>query len=365
MRWLILCLAIPLLLFSQNKKFRVYTVAFYNVENLFDTIKGINYDQEWLPQSGWTSVKYTIKLKLLSSVIPQIGTNTTQINAPVIVGVAEVENRDVLEDLVKTPGMAPHNYGVIHFDSPDRRGIDVGFLYKKNQFTPTSYSKHPLYIYEGKKNKKVNIMVGNDDDAAENNINVDVKTKRVYTRDQLLVSGLLDGEEIFIIVNHWPSRSGGEKRSSPYREAAADLNRKIIDSLFKINPDSKIITMGDLNDGPYNKSVTRNLGAVGKRDDIVPKGMFNPMYQMHRDGIGTIAYRDAWDVFDQIIISESLAKKTDDYSSLRYWKAGIYNPTYLQQKSGQWKGYPLRNSNSEPGYSDHFPVYIYLVKEYK
>jgi len=350
---------------AQDKKFKVHTIAFYNVENLFDTIKGPNYDEEWLPLNGWTSKKYNKKINNLGFVMPQIGTNATQNNSPVIIGVSEVENRGVLEDLVKSPSMLPHNYGVIHFDSPDKRGIDVGLLYKKNVFTPTSFSKHPLYIYESTETKKGNVKVGDDADAAENNVNVDVNTKRVYTRDQLLVSGLLDGEEVHIIVNHWPSRSGGEKRSSPYREKAADLNKHLIDSLYKVNPEAKIITMGDLNDGPYNKSVTRNLGAVGKRDDVAPNGLFNPMYQMQRDGMGTIAYRDAWDVFDQIIISEPLARKTNDYSTLRYWKAGIYNPNYLQQKSGQWKGYPLRNSNGEPGFSDHFPVYIYLIKEYK
>lgn len=353
---------------AQNKQYRVHTIAFYNLENLFDTIKGPNYDEEWLPNGaqGWNTEKYKKKLENLSTVIPQIGVNKTQQpNSPVVVGVCEVENRGVLEDLVKTPLMLPHDYGVIHFDSPDKRGIDVGLLYKKKNFTPTSFSKHTLYIYNGKETKDVKIKVGDEAEGAENNVNIDVKTKRIYTRDQLLVSGLLDGEEVHFIVNHWPSRSGGEKKSSPNREKAADLNKKIIDSLYAINPEAKIITMGDLNDGPYNKSVTRNLGAVGKRDNVSAKGLFNPMYQMHREGMGTIAYRDAWDIFDQIIVSEPLARKTNDYSSLRYWKAGIYNPTFLQQNAGQWKGYPLRNSNGVPGYSDHFPVYVYLLKEQK
>ncbi|UYW01053.1 endonuclease/exonuclease/phosphatase family protein [Flavobacterium agricola] len=348
---------------AQDKKFQVHTVAFYNVENLFDTIKGTNYDQDWLPSSGWTSQKYNKKINNLAFVISQIGTNATQHNSPVLIGVAEVENRSVLEDLVKAPNMVPHNYGVIHFDSPDKRGIDVGLLYKKNVFTPISYSKHPLYIYENLKPKKTKKESVETD--LESNVNYDPTTKRVYTRDQLLVTGLLDGEEVHVIVNHWPSRSGGEKRSSPFREKAADLNKKIIDSLYVINPKAKIITMGDLNDGPYNKSVTKNLGAVAKRDELVAGGIFNPMYQMYKDGMGTIAYRDAWDIFDQILVSEPLARKTNNYDSLRYWKAGIYNPTYLQQKSGQYKGYPLRNSNNEPGYSDHFPVYIYLIKEHK
>ncbi|MBQ0116660.1 MAG: endonuclease/exonuclease/phosphatase family protein [Flavobacterium sp.] len=365
--WSLLALTLlaTTLSFGQAKKFKIHTVAFYNVENLFDTIKGPNFDEEWLPNGaqGWNSAKYNKKLGLLSKVIPEIGTNDQQKESPVVVGVTEVENRGVLEDLVKTPNMIKHNYGVVHFDSPDKRGIDVGFLYKKDKFTPISYKNIPLYIYQGMETKNVKITVGEDNEAT-NNINVDVNTKRVYTRDQLLVTGILEGEEVHFIVNHWPSRSGGEKRSSPFREAAGKLNRKIIDSLYAINPDAKVMTMGDMNDGPYNKSITTSLGAVGDRNNVVKGGLYNPMYQMHKEGLGTLAYRDAWDVFDQIIISEPLTRK-DDYSSLRYWKAGIYDKDYLKQKSGQYKGYPLRNSNGEPGYSDHFPVYIYLLKEIK
>ncbi|MBN9284601.1 MULTISPECIES: endonuclease/exonuclease/phosphatase family protein [Flavobacterium] len=348
---------------AQNKKFKVHTIAFYNLENLFDTIKGPNNDEEWLPKGAqsWTRQKYQKKLDNLSRVLPEIGTGENP-NAPVIIGCAEVENRGVLEDLVKQPRMLEKGYGVIHFDSPDKRGIDVGFLYQKKHFQPTSYKNIPLYIYENEEglNKKTK---SDGDDKADDNVNVDAKTKRVYTRDQLLVTGLLDGEEISVIVNHWPSRSGGEKKSSPFREAAGALNKKIIDSLYKINPNAKVITMGDLNDGPYNKSIKVALGAKGKKEDVKEFGMFNPMEQMSKDGLGTLAYRDAWDIFDQIIVSEPLIRK--DYSSLRFWKAGIFNKPYLIQKTGQYQGYPLRNSNGEPGFSDHFPVYIYLIKEVK
>jgi hypothetical protein len=165
------------------------------------------------------------------------------------------------------------------------------------------------------------------------------------------------------IVNHWPSRSGGEKRSSPYREAAGALNRKIIDSLQKINPDAKVITMGDLNDGPYNKSVKKQIGAVAKKEQLKPGGVFNPMEEMSNKGIGSLAYRDAWDLFDQMMLTEPFLRA--DYSSFRFWKAGVFNKPYLIQPDGQYKGYPLRNSPSEPGYSDHFAVYLYLVKEHK
>jgi hypothetical protein len=258
----------------------------------------------------------------------------------VILGVCEIENRVVLEDLIKQPKLAAKDYGIIHYDSPDGRGIDVGLIYQKNHFKPTSSSSIPLIV-----------------------LNIDGSGKRVYTRDQLLVSGYLDGEEMHFIVNHWPSRSGGEKRSSPYREAAGALNRKIIDSLQKINPDAKVITMGDLNDGPYNKSVKKQIGAVAKKEQLKPGGVFNPMEDMSNKGIGSLAYRDAWDLFDQMMLTEPFLRT--DYSSFRFWKAGVFNRPYLIQPDGQYKGYPLRNSPSEPGYSDHFAVYLYLVKEHK
>ena len=199
------------------------------------------------------------------------------------------------------------------------------------------------------------------DEDSEDKMVTDVKSKRVYTRDQLLVTGYLDGEEISFIVNHWPSRSGGEKRSSPYREAAGRLNRQIIDSLYKINPNAKVITMGDLNDGPMNKSVKKELGAKGKKSDVAEFGIYNPMEEMSKKGIGTLAYRDSWDLFDQMMLTQPLVRK--EGTGWIYWKAGVYNKPFLVQKEGRWKGYPLRNSNGVPGFSDHFPVYVYLIKE--
>lgn len=327
--------------FSQQKKFKVHTIAFYNLENLFDTNDDPDVnDSEYTPANGWTKEKYQKKLENLSRVLAEIGTSDQQVNPPSIIGVCELENRGVLEDLVKQPKLIDKEYEIIHFNSPDKRGIDVGFLYQKKHFTPTSYINVPLYI--------------ND---------IDDKSKRIFTRDQLLVTGYLDGEEMHFIVNHWPSRTGGEKKSSPYREAAGALNKKIIDSLQKINPDAKVITMGDMNDGPYNRSIKKALGAVGKKEEVKPGGMYNPMEEMSKKGIGSLAYRDAWDLFDQMIVSEPFIR--NDYSSYRYWKAGVYNKPFLVQTSGQFKGYPLRNSNGEPGFSDHFPVYLYLIKEYK
>lgn len=327
---------------AQEKKFKMHTIAFYNVENLFDTKDDENVnDEEYTPTKGWTDEKYRQKLKNLERVIVEIGTSDKQKNAPTIIGVCEIENRGVLEDLVKMPKLAEKGYGVIHFDSPDGRGIDTGLLYQQKYFTPTSYANIPLMI-----------------------TNIDGSGRRVYTRDQLLVSGYMDGEEMHFIVNHWPSRSGGEKRSSTYREAAGALNRKIMDSLLKINPKSKIITMGDLNDGPYNKSVKKEIGAKLKKSELKVSGdIFNPFEQMAKDGNATLFYRDSGDIFDQIMISQQFV--LEDFSTFQYWKAGIYNKPYMIQQTGQYKGYPLRNSPAEPGFSDHFPVYIYLVKEVK
>jgi len=343
---------------AQEKKFKVRTVAFYNVENLFDTINGPNNDEEYLPKSGWTSKKYKKKLSNLGKVISGIGTNDQQKDAPVLLGVAEVENRGVLEDLVRDPQLAKFDYGVVHFDSPDKRGIDVGLLYQKKHFKPTSFINVPLIIYRdmAKEDKK------KDEEVTDDKIEVTVD-KRIYTRDILLVTGLLDGEEINVMVNHWPSRSGGEKMSSPYREAAGRLARKIMDSVYKVNPKAKIICMGDLNDGTYNKSVKVGIGAKLKKTEVQEFGVFNPFEQMAKDGNATLFYRDSGDIFDQIMVSETLIQP--DYSSFRYWKAGIYNKQFLIQTTGQYKGYPLRNSPSEPGFSDHFPVYVYLVEESK
>lgn len=360
--WLVIFISsITFLAQAQDKQFKVHTIAFYNLENLFDTAKDpVKYDEEYTPAKGWTKENYNKKLDNLARVISEIGMSDVQKNPPVVIGTCEVENRGVLEDLVKHPKLIDLGYSIVHFDSPDARGIDVALLYQGKYFTPTSYANIPLYLTNDMlKGKKKEEDVNEEDDANEEASN----SKRKYTRDQLLVTGLLDGEEINFIVNHWPSRSGGEKRSSPFREAAGKLNRKIIDSLYKINPDAKIVTMGDLNDDPINKSVKKELGTVASRDEIQKFGMYNPMEKMYKNGEGTLGYRDAWNLFDQIIVSEPLVRK--EYSTWTYWKAARFIKPYLIQNEGRWKGYPKRNSNGVPGYSDHFPVYIYLVKEAK
>lgn len=340
---LILFLSASISFAQQEKQYKINTVAFYNVENLFDYERDTSiYDEDWTPEgrNNWTRENYEDKLSKLARVISEIGADVAG-TSPAIVGVAEVENRRVLEDLVNEPALRKDNYGIVHFDSPDRRGIDVALLYKKNVFTPTDYKAHELLLYD-----------------SENS------NKRIYTRDQLLVSGMLDGEMVHLIVNHWPSRYGGEKRSRPNRMKAAELTRQIIDSLFTEDPYAKIIEMGDMNDDPTSPSIKEGLKAKRSREGLKMKELYNPMEELHRKGLGTLAYRDAWNLFDQMIVSTELTKK--DYSSYRFYKAGIYNKNYLQTPRGKYKGYPFRmfaNGGYTGGYSDHFPVYVYLIKE--
>lgn len=327
---------------QNEKKYKIITLAFYNVENLFDYEDDpLTFDEEWTPdgKNHWTKELYEAKVTNMAKVISEIGEDVTG-TSPTIIGLCELENRRVLEDLVNDPLLISKNYGIVHFDSPDRRGIDVGLLYQKKLFTPTNYKSHELYIYQ-------------DND----------RSKRLYTRDQLLVSGMLDGEKIHVIVNHWPSRYGGEERSRPKRIKAAELNKQIIDSLFSEDPYAKIITMGDLNDDPTSQSIKIILKTKKERENVKLKELYNPMENMHKKGMGTLGYRDAWNLFDQIIISAEFLKK--DYSSYRFFKAGIFNKSYLQTPRGQYKGYPFRSfvNGFTGGYSDHFPVYIYLIKE--
>ena len=324
---------------AQEKQFKVATIAFYNLENLFDTLdtpdkKDIEYTPEGLKK--WDSKKYYSKLKNMSEVIAQIGTDVAKI-PPAVIGVSEIENRAVLEDLVKTPALAKYNYKVIHYESPDRRGVDVGLLYQASMFEVTKTTSTTLKVE------------GMDD---------------FRTRDQLVVSGLLDGEKIHIIVNHWPSRYGGEKRSKPLRNAAADLTRSLADSLMKIDENAKIIIVGDLNDDPINESLIKHLKAKKTVDQTKPGELYNTTYPLFQKGLGTLAYRDGWNLFDQIIVSYSLLGK--DKSSFKLYKTKIFNDDFLKQKNGRYKGYPLRTHAGgvyKNGYSDHFPVYLFLIKE--
>ena len=185
-----------------------------------------------------------------------------------------------------------------------------------------------------------------------------------FTRDVLYVKGIMDGDTIHVFVNHWPSRSGGEERSIPARAAAAMVAKNKVDSLMAINPNTKVIIMGDLNDDPISPSVAKVLNAKGKEKDVKPGGLFNPWLEMYKKGIGTLAYQDAWGLFDQIIISSGWLSK--EQAGYYFQKQSIFNKEFLVQKTGKFKGYSKRTWDGityNYGYSDHFPVYVMLLKK--
>ncbi len=340
-------LILPILVFTlsglysqeNDQEYFIACIGYYNLENLFDTIDSPDIeDFEFTPQGDarWDHEKYQKKLQNLASVISQIGKDVTP-DGLVILGFSEVENRDVVEDLVKTKQLTDAGYKIIHHDSPDRRGIDVGFIYKPDYFLPVTINAVPLIVED------------NED---------------FVTRDQLVVTGKLAGEEISLIVMHWPSRRGGEKRSKPYRAAAADLCRHIVDSLLSINPEAKIITLGDFNDNPKDESIKHHLKTSGKVDNLKGHELYNPMEGIYKKGIGTTAWRDSWSLFDQMMVSKALTGK--DYTTLKLYKTFVFNKDFLEQPEGRYKGYPWRTYAGGiylGGYSDHYPVYMYLIKE--
>lgn len=326
-----------------KKEYNVHTIAFYNVENLFDLEKDPNtvfHGRTLRGESYYTQEVYNAKLKNLSKVIADIGRDFTG-TTPTIIGLAEIENFNVMNDLVNQDALRESEYSIVHYDSPDLRGIDVGLIYKKGAFIPTHSISHGLKL-----------------------INAENASRKLHTRDQLVVSGLLEEELVYLIVHHWPSQSGGKGKSLPHRIKAGELNRKIIDSIFKLDPSAKIINMGDFNDAPISSSIKESLITSSSRNEMKTTDMYNPMESMHHKGLGTLAWRDNWSLFDQIMVSSELVNK--DFSSMRFYQAGIFNPPYLTTPHGKFKGYPYRSYSSEGwtgGYSDHFPVFIYLVKE--
>ena len=326
--------------FAQEKQaYKVGLVGFYNLENLFDTIDDPNKnDEEFLPQGAnqWNTEKYLSKLHNMAYAISTIGIDWSP-DGVAVLGLSEMENRTVLEDLVAQPELKSRNYQIVHYDSPDRRGVDVGLIYNPKYFRLTS-------------SKSYRTVVPNDPE--------------FITRDQLLVSGLFDGEPMHFIVMHWPSRAGGEKRSMPGRVAAAELCRHIADSIMRSDPNAKIVMMGDFNDYPDNKTVTEHLRASGNMKDLRDGEFYNAMYDLHKKGIGTNYYRDVPGVLDQMILTPALLP--NGYDSYQFKNAKVHNKEFLKQHGGKYNGYPFRTFGSGVwmgGYSDHFPVYVILLKK--
>lgn len=329
-----LTVALPSQAQAQRKGKRMFGVAFYNLENLFDTINNNGkYDLEFSPQGDnkWNSQKYWHKIDNMAYAISKFKTNTTPLG-PAIIGVSEVENITVLQDLVKADAIKDLDLRIVHHDSPDARGIDVGLLYNPRFFQLINVTNHTL------------------------------TTVNFRTRDQMCVVGLLGGKRVGVIVNHWPSRRGGAA-SEPSRVAAATLTKQIADSLLTVDPNMGVIIMGDLNDDPSDKSCAEVLGAVKKPSQCKPGGLYNPFWEKLDKGIGSYIYRGSWDLFDQIIVNYNLVSGK---AGLKFYDAKVLNFDFLKQADGQYKNYPFRTFSGGAwigGYSDHFPTEIFLVQD--
>lgn len=329
-----------------QKEFEVACVGFYNQENLFDTIVDPDTNKilqdDFTPHGpkSWDSKKYKEKLENMSFAIGKMGLESTP-DGMAVLGVAEIENRQVLEDLVSQKAIKDRDYQIVHYDSPDRRGIDVALLYQPKYFTLESSKTFTLKI-EGK--------------------------DHFYTRDQLLVTGELLGERMHFIVCHWPSRRGGEKKSGPLRVAAAELTMQIMDSIRTAEPDAKIIMMGDLNDDPVSKSIKKVMKPQSDAQFVEKTDLFNPTANLYKSGNGTLGYNDAWNLFDQMIITGPFIDLEKSYDDFGYYSFKIFNEAFLTEQEGQYKGYPHRTYSYGQyiaGYSDHFPVYITLLRAKK
>ena len=377
---------------QKGKLRKVATIGFLNVENLFDTVPSSDYIDgtkdfsnpafhrsvpldslkyletteeyrgEWKNENlkgkkvirhqilthefttksakNWDTKKYKQKIANEAKVISELGAQYTK-TAPAIVGLIEVENRQVIEDLIKHPLLAKYDYGIIHYNSFDARGIDVALIYQKRRFTPTNSLKKEIKIF-------------NDDG------------KRSYTRNILVATGFLDNEKVAIFMNHWPSRSGGEAASLPKRNAAAAVLKQQMDSIRLQDPSTKLFAMGDFNDDPVSSSLKNHLkAALNPKDLSADTPYLNLMYPLYKRGVASLAYQDAPNLFDQIIVSGNVI--SDEVGKgYSVYKAEIFAPPYLINKEGNFKGYPFRSWNGDTftgGYSDHFPAFVVLQRE--
>jgi predicted extracellular nuclease len=308
-------------------------IAFYNVENLFDTIdEPMTIDSEYMPNSSlhWTQKRYEAKLKNIAKVIDSLG-------FPSIMGMVEVENRRVLNDLTTMPTIKAKNYGIAHFESPDERGIDCALIYKKSDFEVKNAKPHRISFPDDRKDG---------------------------TRDILEVSGILRGMPVTVFVNHFPSRRGGAEVSDPKRVFVAKVLKSAVDSVQKADPNARIVIMGDMNDEPSDKSLTQSLGANywtiagDKRPSVDKNALYNLAAGVKESGLGSYYYRGEWEVIDQMIVNGSFL---DSRSKLVTRDAEtVFSADFLTYKDKTGKKLPNRTYTGPTyrgGFSDHFPIY--------
>ncbi|MGB5783608.1 MAG: endonuclease [Eudoraea sp.] len=314
---------------QRNKPQNDHTIVFYNLENLFDVRDDQNtLDLDFTPKGKkrWTKRKYKKKLLKLANTISRIGVKTTN-KPPALVGIAEVENEEVIKDLISTGALKNEDYDYVHYDSPDERGIDTALLYLRSNFKVLRSTPIPLLI-------------------------INPEGERDTTRDILYVHGVLNGEEIHVFVNHWPSRRTGEEETDYKRIKAAETLRDYMNKIEKNYSTPNYIVMGDFNDGP---------DAISIRTLVESKSLFNPMEKLLTPERGSANYRRSWSLFDQILVSHSFFNYEKGTHSFAH--ANIFDDHQLKEWDGKYAGNPFRTyvgQKYKGGYSDHFPVYIQL-----
>ncbi|RNL81889.1 endonuclease [Sinomicrobium pectinilyticum] len=315
--------------FKKKPSPELYTIGFYNVENLFDVHNDpATLDDDYTSDGvlHWTKKRYGKKLYKLGRAIANIGYDTSGM-APVLVGLAEVENREVVRELLGSRPLKDKGYELIHNDSPDERGIDTALIYRSRYFRVLASETIPLLI---------------------DNVN----GERDYTRDILHVTGVLNGQHIHVLVNHWPSRREGGEETVYKRVAAAQLIQETMERVRKEESSPVFIIMGDFNDDPFSESI---------REYLLSPDLYNPMEKLLSYDSGSANYNFKWNLFDQILFSRDFF--TEEKGTHSFVKAGIFNKRFLAEWTGRFKDTPFRTYAGRRylgGYSDHFPVYIQL-----
>lgn len=339
--FIFICILFSNRVYCQKVQYKIVAVASYNCENLFDTEDDPNkMDEDFTPNGSYSYTEEIYKQKLhnISTVIQKMGTDVTP-DGPAVIGLVEIENSKVLKDLVSQPEIINRNYKYLWFPTSDERGISTAMLY------------NPKYL------KVLN--------AEPIKIPMESIGQHRPTRDILFASAVLDKDTMYFLINHWPSKSGGEVESAPGRILVASINKHIIDSLTDRNPNSKILLMGDLNDNPTSDGVIKVLKAKAEKANISLTDIYNPWINMYKKGIGTESYQGEWNLIDQIMLSGGIIKNNNN--KWTYYNAEIYNKSFLVNKIGKYKGLPHRSFTVskvwDNGYSDHFPVLIYLISK--
>ena len=358
MRRILTVLAVTLVMGTAaqaQKKEQNHVIGFYNLENLFDTYNDpVKNDEEFLPEgkNKWTDAKYQKKLQNMAKVIRSMKEENGVWHA--LLGVSEIENRLVLEDLVWEEQIREANYQIIHYDGPDRRGVDVALLYKPEIFKFIESESIP-FTFEG---SSIDFIM--------------TKEQQDYfkTRDILMVHGTIDGEHFAVYVAHLPSRAGGKKGGNQLRDRGGEIMYAHAMKMQEKYPGIKIICMGDMNDNPTDPSMAQYLHGREFKEEVTDADFFSPFTSMLKAGFGSLAYQGVWSIYDLLLVNNALTHPQEGTFGLRQlhkkgYYGRVYNPKFLTNQQGQYKGTPFRTFSNGAfigGYSDHYPTYIVITK---